>query len=113
MHKKTLPLALHLRTRGNVVYAYPLCVIMSSTISSVLFIASAPMLVRFFIDLSTSSSMMPSTELTHLPSMESNAESRAVDTPDDIFRAHEGLAPSHIMPVILAIMFLTELQMRQ
>ena len=51
---------------------------------------------------------MPSDELTHLPSIASRAESRAVETPEVIFSEQEGLAPSHIMPVRLAIMFLTE-----
>ena len=84
---------------------------MSSTISSVRFMASAPMLVRLRIERSTSLSMMPSTELTHLPSIESSAESSAVDTPDEIFSAQLGFAPSHIMPVMLAIMFFTDQQM--
>ena len=35
------------------------------------------------------------------------ADIKAVETPEDILREHEGLAPSHIIPVILAIMFFT------
>ena len=62
--------------------------------------------------LSTSSSMMPSALVTLLPSIESSAERMAVETPDEIFKAQLGLAPSHIMPVRLAIMFFTEWQMR-
>lgn len=56
--------------------------------------ASAPILVRLWMLLSTSSSMMPSEELTHLPSIASSAERRAVETSDVIFSEHEGLAPS-------------------
>ena len=51
-------------------------------------------------------------EVTHLPSIERRAERRAVLTPDEIFRAQLGFAPSQIIPVRLAIIFLTELQMR-
>ena len=51
--------------------------------------------------------MMPSTDETHSPCMASMAESTAVDTPEVSLRAHEGFAPSQIMPVRLAIMFLT------
>ena len=64
------------------------------------------------MDLSTESSTMPSTEVTHLPSMASRAERRAVETPDVIFSEQEGLAPSQIIPVRLAIMFFTAAQMR-
>ena len=35
---------------------------------------------------------MPSDELTHLPSIASRAESRAVETPEVIFSEQEGLA---------------------
>ena len=80
----------------------------SSTISSVALIASAPMLVRLWMHLSTSSSTIPSAEVTHLPSIERRAERRAVLTPDEIFRAQLGFAPSQIIPVRLAIIFLTE-----
>ena len=52
--------------------------------------------------------MMPSALVTHLPSIESNADRIAVDTPDEIFRAQLGFAPSQIIPVRLAIMFFTE-----
>ena len=74
--------------------------------------ASAPMAVRFLMLLSTQSSTMPSEEDTHLPSMASKAERTAVDTPEVIFSEQEGLAPSQIMPVRLAIMFFTLKQMR-
>ena len=36
------------------------------------------------------------------------ALSTAVLTPDESFNAHEGFAPSHIIPVRLAIIFFTE-----
>ena len=79
-----------------------------STMSSVLHMASAPILVRLCMLRSTSSSTMPSDEVTHLPYMASSEESRAVETPEEIFSEQAGLAPSQIMPVRLAIMFLTE-----
>ena len=81
---------------------------MSSTMLSVVAMASAPMEVRLRMLLSTSSSIIPSALLTHLPSIDSRAESTAVDTPDDIFSEQLGFAPSQIMPVMLAIMFFTE-----
>lgn len=82
---------------------------MFNTMSSVLHMASFPMLVRFRIDLSTSLSMIPSAAVTHFPSIERVAERIAVDTPEDIFNEQLGFAPSQIIPVRLAIMFLTEL----
>ena len=84
-----------------------LWVMMSSTQRSVSFMASAPMLVRFRMLRSTSSSMIPSTDETQLPCIASMAESTAVLTPLVSFRAQLGLAPSQIMPVRLAIMFFT------
>ena len=39
--------------------------------------------------------------------MANMAERTAVETPDVSFKAHEGFAPSQIMPVRLAIMFFT------
>ena len=60
--------------------------------------------------LSTQSSTIPSEELTHLPSMAKRAERRAVETPEVILSEQAGLAPSQIMPVRLAIMFLTAKQ---
>ena len=68
------------------------------------------MVVRLRMHWSTSSSMMPSRGLTHSCSMAIIAESTAVDTPLDILRAQLGLAPSQIIPVRLAIMFLTAQQ---
>ena len=47
---------------------------MFSTMSSVIHIASLPILVKFRIDLSTSSSIIPSADVTCLPSIESVAE---------------------------------------
>ena len=82
-------------------------VMMRSTMSSVAHIASLPMLVRLRMERSTSESMIPSALVTNLPSRASRAESRAVDTPEHILSEQLGLAPSHIMPVRLAIMFLT------
>ena len=80
---------------------------MSSTNLSVSFIPFEPMRVKLRIHWSTSSSIMPSTEVTHLFSMAKTAESMAVDTPLASFYAQLGLAPSQIIPVMLAIMFLT------
>ena len=94
------------------VQQFCLCVMMSSTISSVWFIVSDPMRVRLRMERSTSSSIIPSTAVTHLPYIARSEESRAVDTPDAIFSEQLGFAPSHIMPVRLAIMFFTELHTR-
>ena len=74
---------------------------------SVAHMASAPMTVRLRIERSTSSSMMPSALVTWRPSMASTALNRAVETPEAIFRAQLGLAPSQIIPVRLAIIFFT------
>ena len=82
-------------------------VMISSTNRSVSVMASRPIDVRLWIVVSTSSLTIPSAEVTHLPFMASIADIMAVETPDEIFNAHDGLAPSHIMPVRLAIMFLT------
>lgn len=84
--------------------------IISSTCLSVSFMECAPMLTRLRTHWSTSSSMMPSMLLTQLPCMASMAERTAVLTPEVSLRAHEGLAPSQIMPVRLAIMFFTAAQ---
>ena len=43
--------------------------------------------------------MIPSTEVTHFPSMARIAENTAVDTPLVSFKAQLGLAPSQIIPV--------------
>ena len=86
---------------------FDLCVIMSSTILSVSHIASLPMDVRLWILRSTSSSMMPSTLVTHLFGIARIALSTAVLTPVVSFSAQLGFAPSHIMPDRLAIMFFT------
>ena len=64
------------------------------------------------MDWSTLSSTIPSSEVTHFPSMASSEERRAVETPLVIFNEQAGFAPSQIMPVRLAIMFFTERQMR-
>ena len=85
---------------------------MLSTMSSVVRMASAPMEVRLWMQRSTSSSTMPSAEVTQRPSMASSEESRAVLTPDEILSEQLGLAPSQIIPVRLATIFFTELQMR-
>ena len=69
--------------------------------------ASLPIFAKLRMLQSTQSSMMPSTDETHSPCMASMAESTAVDTPEVSLRAHEGFAPSQIIPVRLAIMFLT------
>ena len=55
---------------------------------------------------------MPSASVTCFPSMLRRADSKAVDTPEQIFSDQLGFAPSHIMPVRLAIMFFTAKQMR-
>ena len=47
-----------------------------------------------------------------LAPIERRAERSAVLTPEEIFKAQLGLAPSQIIPVRLATMFFTELQMR-
>ena len=80
---------------------------MSSTQWSVSFIASAPMLTKFRILRSTSSSIIPSTLVTQLPCIANIAESTAVLTPVVSFMAQLGFAPSQIIPVRLAIMFFT------
>ena len=73
---------------------------MLSTISSVQDMALAPMLVRLCMLLSTEWSTMPSSAVTHLPSMANKDESIAVETPLVILREHAGLAyprgPVHI-----------------
>lgn len=56
-------------------------VMMLSTSSSVSHMASAPIEVRLRMLRSTESSTIPSSEVTHLPSMASSEESRAVETP--------------------------------
>lgn len=80
---------------------------------SVSFMASRPMAVRLAMERSTSESMMPSTADTSWPSMAHMADITAVATPDVSFMAQLGLAPSHIMPVRLAIMFFTVAAMRE
>ncbi len=67
-----------------------------------------PIAVRLRMLRSTSSSMMPSTEVTYLCCMASIALRTAVPTPVVSFSAQLGFAPSQIMPVRLAIMFFTE-----
>ena len=64
--------------------------------------ASAPMLVRLWMLLSTSSSTMPSEELTHLPSIASSAERRAVETPTTTTETEEKPAPQ-VEKVIVAV----------
>ena len=86
---------------------YVLEVMIWSTFRSVSVMASAPMLTRLAMHWSTSSSMMPSAELTLSPCMASMAESTAVVTPLVSLSVQLGFAPSHIMPVRLAIMFFT------
>ena len=82
-------------------------VMMFTTIRFVSSIASRPMLVRLRMLRSTSSSIIPSRFVTELSCKASMADSMAVDTPLDNFSEQLGLAPSHIIPVRLAIMFFT------
>ena len=74
---------------------------------SVCVIPSRPIFVRFRMDLSTSSSIIPSAAVTHRCSMASMAERTDVEMPLATLSAQLGLAPSHIMPARLAIMFFT------
>ena len=98
MHRKIL----------SPLFQHPLLfVIIRSTISSVAHMASLPMLVKFRMLWSTHSSIMPSAAVTCRPSRANNALKRAVLTPEHIFKEQLGLAPSHIIPVRLAIMFFT------
>ena len=87
-----------------------LCVIISNTIISISFIACFPKLVRLRIDWSISLSIIPSASVTCWLDIESIAESTAVDTPDDTFKAQLGFAPSQTIPVRLAIIFFIEQQ---
>ena len=72
--------------------------------------ASRPIDVRLWMDLSTSSQIIPSASETQRDSIASMDDIRAVDTPEEIFNEQEGLAPSHIIPVRLAIIFLIAAQ---
>ncbi len=74
---------------------------------SVACMESRPMLVRLWMVSSTSSEMMPSADVTAKPCMASMADIIAVLTPLDIFIEQEGFAPSQIIPVRLATIFLT------
>src|SRR5699024_4690421 len=85
----------------------PLEVMMSRISRSVCVMPSRPIFVRFSMDLSTSSSMMPSAAVTHLCSMASMAESTDVEMPLATLSAQLGFAPSQIIPARLAIMFFT------
>ena len=82
-------------------------VMMRRTRRSVSFMASRPMEVRLWMVASTSSLMIPSVEVTHLPFIASMADIMAVETPEEIFNAQDGFAPSQIMPVRFATIFLT------
>ena len=82
-----------------------LFVIISSTSLSVSSIPLEPIFVRLRILWSTSSSIIPSTEVTQRFSIAMMAERTAVETPVVTFKAQLGLAPSQIIPVRLAIIF--------
>lgn len=82
-----------------------LSTIMRSTSLSVSCMASLPIDVRLRIVLSISSLIIPSPDETQVPSMASIADITEVETPDDIFIEHAGLAPSQIIPVRFATIF--------
>ena len=100
-------IAMHRKVLSPLFQQPRLFVIIRSTISSVAHMASLPMLVKFRMLWSTHSSIMPSAAVTCRPSRANNALKRAVLTPEHIFKEQLGLAPSHIIPVRLAIMFFT------
>ena len=82
-----------------------LFVIISSTSLSVSSIPLEPIFVRLRILWSTSSSIIPSTEVTQRFSIAMMAERTAVETPVVTFKAQLGLAPSQIIPVMLDAIF--------
>ena len=92
-------------TKQTVCQSQCLCVMIFNTNLSVSFIPTEPIWVRVRMLRSTLSSMIPSTEVTHLCSIAKIADNTAVDTPLVSFSAQLGLAPSQIIPVRLAIMF--------
>ena len=95
------------RCSSDIECLLPLCVMMWSTRRSVSFMPSRPMAVRLWMQRSTSSSMILYGADATVVHGHHGREYGGRDAAREAFMAQLGFAPSQIMPVRLAIMFLT------